>query len=88
MYFIQMNDLESDVTLACLLWRIIDVTEVNYFKLENYSSDTKMKIQYTQGMLPAEIEIEIVKKLTLNDIEYEIGFLDDNAFMYKKEEGV
>lgn len=88
MYFIQMNELQSDVTLACLLWRIVDVTEVSYFKLENYSSDTKMKIKYTQGMIPAEIEIDIVKKLILNDNEYEIGFLDDNTFMYKKEEVV
>lgn len=88
MYFIQMNELESDVTLACLLWRIIDFTEVTYFKLENHTSDTKMKIKYTQGMIPAEIEIDIVKKLILNDNEYEIGFLDDNAFLYEKEEVV
>lgn len=87
MYFIQMNNLESDVTLACLLWRIVDATDPSYFKLVNYTSDTKMKIKYTEGLVEGELEIEPVKKLFIDDEEYIIGWLDDINFMYDWEKG-
>ena len=87
MYYIQMTNLESDITLACLLWRVVDATDPHYFKLENYTSDTKMKIRYTEGLVECELEIEPVKKLTIDDEEYVIGFLDDNNFMFKWQKG-
>lgn len=87
MYYIQMTNLESDVTLACLLWRIVDATDPHYFKIENYTSDTKMKIKYTEGLVECELEIEPVKKIFIDSEEYVIGWLDDNNFMYEWKKG-
>lgn len=87
MYYIQMSNLESDVTLGCLLWRIVDATDPSYFKVENYTSGTKMKIKYTEGLAECELEIEPVKKVFIDDDEFIIGWLDDNNFMFDWKKG-
>lgn len=82
MYYIQLEKLESDLSLSCLIWRIVKANEVNNISLRSVDSQEKMNIDYKQSGTTANIEINVVKKLVLNDVEYNIGFLDDNYFLF------
>lgn len=85
MYYIQLNNIESDTSLACLVWRIAKNTNVDSIGLVTPISPEKMNIDYISGGVTAEIEINVVKKLQLNGMQYNIGFLDDNYFLYQAD---
>lgn len=87
MYYIQIDDTQAqDNTLACLLWRVVQSYNPQKIKLENYTPDEKMEVVYTQGQIKAKVEVSIIKKFYIDDISYLIGFLDDDDFLYEKEE--
>lgn len=85
MYYIQLTNLESDTSLACLVWRIVKNMNVDSIGILTPNSPEKMNIEYTSGGVTAELEINVVKKLQLNGEEYNIGFLDDNYFLYRQD---
>lgn len=85
MYYIQLNDIESDTSLACLVWRVVKNMNVDSIGIVTPISSEKMSIEYTSGGVVAELEINVVKKLHLNGIQYNIGFLDDNYFLYQAD---
>lgn len=82
MYYIQLIDIESDTSLACLVWRVVKNMNVDSIGIVTPTSPEKMSIEYTSGGVTAELEINVVKKLQINGIQYNIGFLDDNYFLY------
>lgn len=83
MYYIQLNNLESDTTLSCLVWRVVKNMSVDDIGIITPDSEEKMSIEYTSGGITAELEINVVKHLKLNGEEYNIGFLDDNYFLHQ-----
>lgn len=83
MYYIQLIDIESDTSLACLVWRVVKNMNVDSIGIVTPTSPEKMSIEYTSGGVTAELEINVVKKLQINGIQYNIGFLDDNYFLYQ-----
>lgn len=85
MYYIQLTNLESDTSLACLVWRVVKNMSVDNIGMNTPNSQEKMSIEYTSGGVTAELEINVVKKLQLNGEEYNIGFLDDNYFLYRQD---
>lgn len=85
MYYIQLTNLESDTSLACLVWRVVKNMSVDNIGMNTPNSQEKMSIEYTSGGVTAELEINVVKKLQLNGIQYNIGFLDDNYFLYQAD---
>lgn len=85
MYYIQLTNLESDTSLACLVWRVVKNMGVDNIGMNTPNSQEKMSIEYTSGGVTAELEINVVKKLQLNGIQYNIGFLDDNYFLYQAD---
>lgn len=85
MYYIQLNNLESDTTLSCLVWRIVKNMNVDNIGIVTPNSAEKMSIEFTSGGVTAELEINVVKHLKLNGEEYNIGFLDDNYFLYQAD---
>lgn len=85
MYYIQLIDIESDTNLACLVWRIVKNMNVDSIGIVTPISPEKMNIEYISGGVTAEIEINVVKKLQLNGMQYNIGFLDDNYFLYQAD---
>lgn len=85
MYYIQLKNIESDTSLACLVWRVVKNTNVDSIGIVTPNTPEKMKIKYTSGGVVAELEINVVKKLQLNGMEYNIGFLDDNYFLYQAD---
>lgn len=85
MYYIQLTNLESDTSLACLVWRVVKNMSVDNIGMITPNSQEKMSIEYTSGGVTAELEINVVKKLQLNGIQYNIGFLDDNYFLYQAD---
>lgn len=85
MYYIQLSNLESDTSLACLVWRVVKNMSVDNIGMNTPNSQEKMSIEYTSGGVTAELEINVVKKLQLNGIQYNIGFLDDNYFLYQAD---
>lgn len=85
MYYIQLSNLESDTSLACLVWRVVKNMTVDNIGIITHTSQEKMSIEYTSGGVTAELEINVVKKLQLNGEEYNIGFLDDNYFLYTQD---
>lgn len=85
MYYIQLIDIESDTSLACLVWRVVKNMNVDSIGIVTPHSPEKMSIEYTSGGVTAELEINVVKKLQINGIQYNIGFLDDNYFLYQAD---
>jgi len=85
MYYIQLNDIESDTSLACLVWRVVKNMNVDSIGIVTPTSHEKMSIEYISGGVTAELEINVVKKLQLNGIQYNVGFLDDNYFLYQAD---
>lgn len=85
MYYIQLIDIESDTSLACLVWRVVKNMNVDSIGIVTPSSPEKMSIEYISGGVTAELEINVVKKLQINGIQYNIGFLDDNYFLYQAD---
>lgn len=85
MYYIQLSNLESDTSLACLVWRVVKNMSVDNIGIITPNSQEKMGIEYTSGGVTAELEINVVKHLQLNGEEYNIGFLDDNYFLYTQD---
>lgn len=85
MYYIQLNNLESDTTLSCLVWRVVKNMNVDNIGITTTTSEEKMSIEYTSGGVTAELEINVVKHLKINGAEYNIGFLDDNYFLYQAD---
>lgn len=85
MYYIQLNNLESDTTLSCLVWRVVKNVSVDDIGIITPASEEKMSIEYISGGVTAELEINVVKKLQLNGKQYNIGFLDDNYFLYQSD---
>lgn len=85
MYYIQLNDIESDTSLACLVWRVVKNMNVDSIGIVTPISPEKMSIEYISGGVTAELEINVVKKLQLNGMQYNIGFLDDNYFLYQAD---
>lgn len=85
MYYIQLNNIESDTNLACLVWRVVKNMSVDCIGIVTPNSPEKMSIEYISGGLTAELEINVVKKLQLNGKQYNIGFLDDNYFLYQAD---
>lgn len=85
MYYIQLNDIESDTSLACLVWRVVKNMNVDSIGIATPNSPEKMSIEYISGGVTAELEINVVKKLQLNGMQYNIGFLDDNYFLYQAD---
>lgn len=85
MYYIQLSNLESDTSFACLVWRVVKNMNVSSIGMNTPNSQEKMSIEYTSGGATAELEINVVKKLQLNGEEYNIGFLDDNYFLYQAD---
>lgn len=85
MYYIQLSNLESDTSLACLVWRVVKNMSVDNIGIITPNSPEKMSIEYTSGGVTAELEINVVKKLELNSKQYNIGFLDDNYFLYQAD---
>lgn len=85
MYYIQLSNLESDTSLACLVWRVVKNMSVDNIGIITPNSPEKMSIEYTSGGVTAELEINVVKKLKLNSKQYNIGFLDDNYFLYQAD---
>lgn len=85
MYYIQLTNLESDTSLACLVWRVVKNMSVDNIGMNTPNSQEKMSIEYTSGGVTAELEINVVKKLQLNGVQYNIGFLDDNYFLYQAD---
>lgn len=85
MYYIQLSNLESDTSLTCLVWRVVKNMNVSSIGMNTPNSQEKMSIEYTSGGTTAELEINVVKKLQLNGEEYNIGFLDDNYFLYQAD---
>lgn len=85
MYYIQLIDIESDTSLACLVWRIVKNMNVDSIGILTPNSPEKMNIEYITGGITAELEINVVKKLQLNGTQYNIGFLDDNYFLYQAD---
>lgn len=85
MYYIQLIDIESDTSLACLVWRIVKNMNVDSIGILTPNSPEKMNIEYISGGITAELEINVVKKLQLNGTHYNIGFLDDNYFLYQAD---
>lgn len=65
MYYIQLNDIESDTSLACLVWRVVKNMNVDSIGIVTPSSPEKMSIEYISGGVTAELEINVVKKLQL-----------------------
>lgn len=85
MYYIQLSNLESDTSLACLVWRVVKNMNVSSIGIATPNSPEKMNIEFISGGVTAELEINVVKKLELNGEEYNIGFLDDNYFLYRQD---
>lgn len=85
MYYIQLSNLESDTSLACLVWRVVKNMNVSSIGIDTPNSPEKMNIEFISGGVSAELEINVVKKLELNGEEYNIGFLDDNYFLYRQD---
>ena len=85
MYYIQLSNLESDTSLACLVWRVVKNMNVSSIGIDTPKSPEKMNIEFISGGVSAELEINVVKKLELNGEEYNIGFLDDNYFLYRQD---
>lgn len=85
MYYIQLSNLESDTSLACLVWRVVKNMNVSSIGIDTPNSPEKMNIEFISGGITAELEINVVKKLELNGEEYNIGFLDDNYFLYRQD---
>lgn len=85
MYYIQLTNLESDTSLACLVWRVVKNMSVDNIGMNAPNSQEKMSIEYTSGGVTAELDINVVKKLQLNGMQYNIGFLDDNYFLYQAD---
>lgn len=85
MYYIQLSNLESDTSLACLVWRVVKNMNVSSIGIVTPNSPEKMNIEFISGGVTAELEINVVKKLQLNGEEYNIGFLDDNYFLYRQD---
>lgn len=85
MYYIQLTNLESDTSLACLVWRVVKNMSVDNIGMNTPNSQEKMSIEYTSGGVTAELDINVVKKLQLNGMQYNIGFLDDNYFLYQTD---
>lgn len=85
MYYIQLTNLESDTSLACLVWRVVKNMSVDNIGMNTPNSQEKMSIEYTSGGVTAELDINVVKKLQLNGMQYNIGFLDDNYFLYQAD---
>lgn len=85
MYYIQLNDIESDTSLACLVWRVVKNMNVSSIAIVTANSPEKMNIEFISGGVTAELEINVVKKLELNNKQYNIGFLDDNYFLYQAD---
>lgn len=85
MYYIQMQELQSDTSFACLIWRIVKGIEIDNITITTPNKEKKMKINYTSGGLTAELEINVVKQLTINNNMYDVGFLDDNYFLYQAD---
>lgn len=85
MYYIQVNNIESDTNLACLVWRVVKNMSVDRIGIVTPNSPEKMSIEYISGGVTAELEINVVKKLQLNGEQYNIGFLDDNYFLYQAD---
>lgn len=85
MYYIQLSNLESDTSLACLVWRVVKNMNVSSIGIVAPNSPEKMNIEFISGGITAELEINVVKKLQLNGEEYNIGFLDDNYFLYQAD---
>lgn len=85
MYYIQLNNIESDTNLACLVWRVVKNMSVDRIGIVTPNSPEKMSIEYISGGVTAELEINVVKKLQLNGEQYNIGFLDDNYFLYQAD---
>lgn len=85
MYYIQLTNLESDTSLACLVWRVVKNMNVSSIGIVTPNSPEKMNIEFISGGVTAELEINVVKKLQLNGEEYNIGFLDDNYFLYRQD---
>lgn len=85
MYYIQLINIESDTSLACLVWRIVKNMNVDSIGILTPKSPEKMNIEYISGGVTAELEINVVKKLQLNGTQYNIGFLDDNYFLYQAD---
>lgn len=85
MYYIQLSNLESDTSLACLVWRVVKNMNVSSIGIVTHNSPEKMNIEFISGGVTAELEINVVKKLQLNGEEYNIGFLDDNYFLYRQD---
>lgn len=85
MYYIQLINIESDTSLACLVWRIVKNMNVDSIGILTPNAPEKMNIEYISGGVTAELEINVVKKLQLNGTQYNIGFLDDNYFLYQAD---
>lgn len=85
MYYIQLNNLESDTSLACLVWRVVKNMSVDNIGIVTPNTQEKMTIEYLSGGVTAQLEINVVKHLQLNGEEYNIGFLDDNYFLYQAD---
>lgn len=85
MYYIHLNNLESDTSLACLVWRVVKNMIVDNIGIVTPNSEEKMTIEYRSGGVTAQLEINVVKHLQLNGEEYNIGFLDDNYFLYQAD---
>lgn len=85
MYYIQLSNLESDTSFACLVWRVVKNMNVSSIGMNTPNSQEKMNIEFISGGTTAELEINVVKKLQLNGEEYNIGFLDDNYFLYQAD---
>lgn len=85
MYYIHLNNLESDTSLACLVWRVVKNMSVDNIGIVTPNSEEKMTIEYSLGGVTAQLEINVVKHLQLNGEEYNIGFLDDNYFLYQAD---
>lgn len=85
MYYIQLSSLESDTSLACLVWRVVKNMSVDNIGINTPNSQEKMSIEYISGGVTAVLEINVVKHLQLNGEEYNIGFLDDNYFLYTQD---
>lgn len=85
MYYIHLNNLESDTSLACLVWRVVKDMRVDDIGIVTPNSKEKMTIEYTSGGVTAQLEINVVKHLQLNGEKYNIGFLDDNYFLYQAD---
>ena len=85
MYYIQLSNLESDTSLACLVWRVVKNMNVSSIGIVTPNSPEKMNIGFISGGVTLELEINVVKKLELNGTQYNIGFLDDNYFLYQAD---